>query len=58
MAWFSGDNKRRRAERVRRAFDLPTTANLGGRRLYGERSRQTKRGDRVVLATTWRDEQA
>lgn len=54
LAWFSGANRRRRSSQQRaRAANLPTMANLGGRKLYGSRSRQTTE----PRSSTWSDEQ-
>lgn len=55
MAWWSGNNKRRKSLQQQRSVrDLPTMANLGGRTLHTHR----KRGAEVYSASsTWKDEQ-
>lgn len=67
MAWFSGDNKRRRREhaerRAKRVGGLPTMANLGpGRATYGTRITRSagQGGESMAYADSgraWRDEQ-
>lgn len=57
MAWFSGDVKKRRKERqARRAGDLPTTANLGGRTLHRQTSARNK-AQVYSAPSSYRDEQ-
>lgn len=53
MAWWTGTNKRRRSLQTRSTHNLPTMANLGGRRLHNH----GRRGAEVYSASTWRDEQ-
>lgn len=57
MAWWTGDNKRRRsAERATRYADLPTMANLGGsRKMHSQRLRQPEGGD--YGSSSYKDEQ-
>lgn len=60
MSWFTGENKKRRAnEQQRRAQKLPTEVNLGGRTLHRHRVGGSRRSGAEVYsaASSYRDEQ-
>jgi hypothetical protein len=57
MAWFSGARKRRALARsATSGRDLPTMANLGGRRLHNQ-SRQQNSAEVFSASSSWKDEQ-
>ena len=58
MSWFSGNNRRRKSMQQRRSTaSLPSTANLGGRKLHSHRVRQSTGAEVYTGSSSYRDEQ-